>query len=98
MEVHTLTELQYAEPEKDAAYRLYIYGRDGYHSGCQWFRNKPKYPNEEITTEQAKKRVKAAIAQRKEVRITDGGDMLVFHAANGVILHPEKNDDFWEKL
>lgn len=98
MEIHTLTELQYAEPDKDAGYRLYIFGRDGMHSGGRWFRNKPKYPDEEITTEEARKRAKEAIAQKKEVRVTDGGDNLVFHAANGAILYPEDATDFWEKL
>ena len=98
-EIHTLNQLKYAEPVKDASYRLYIYGPDGYHSGGQWFRNKPKYPDEEITTVEAKKRIYEAIAQKKEVRITDGGDMLVFHSIQGGPNYPlGRFDSFWEKL
>ena len=97
-EVHELTQLQYAETG-DGPWCLYIYGRDGMHSGKQWFRKGTvKYPDEEITVEEAKKRVKKAIALKKEVRICDGGDMLVFHAANGKVLCPENAEAFWEKL
>ncbi len=96
-EVVTLTQLQYAEPEKDARYRLYIYGQDGRHSGRQRFCNKPVH-DEEITTEEARKRVKQAIAEKKEVRITDDGDMLVFHAAYGAILYPVPFEDFWSRV
>ena len=98
MELHTLTELQYAEPEKDGSYKLYIYGRDGYHSGAKWFRNKVKYPDEEITSEEARKLVKEAMGKKKEIRITDGGDNIVYHAANGAVLYPDTAEDFWSKI
>jgi hypothetical protein len=97
-EVHELTQLQYAEAG-DGPFALYIYGRDGMHSGKKWFRKgKMKYPDEEITVEDAKKRVKEAIAHKKEVRICDGGDMLVFHAAHGKVIYPNSAEEFWGKI
>ena len=92
-EVHTLTELQYAEIG-DGPWALYIFGRNGMHSGKQWFRKGTvKYPDEEITIADAHKRVKEAVSKKKEVRICDGGDMLVFHSENGVVVYGE---GFWE--
>ena len=94
-EVHTITELQYAEIG-DGPWALYIFGRNGMHSGKQWFRKGTiKYPREEITITDAHKRVKEAISKQKEVRICDGGDMLVFHSANGAVLYGE---GFWEAV
>ena len=94
-EVHTLTELQYAEIG-DGPWKLYIYGADEFHGGGKWFRKgKPKYPDEEITLTEAKKRSDANIAQRLEVKVCDGGDMLVFHSQCGVVLY---GDGFWEAV
>ncbi len=92
-----LTELQYSN-EREGPWRLYIYGPDGYHSGGQWFRKKPKYPDEEITTAQAHNRALVAVSEGKEVRITDGGDMLVFHAKGGKVLYPAEPKKFWEEI
>jgi hypothetical protein len=36
--------------------------------------------------------VRDAMAQRREVRITDPGDMLVFHAVDGKIVWPTQDD------
>jgi hypothetical protein len=95
-EVHELTELQHAEIG-NGPWALYIYGRDGYHSGKKWFRKGPmKYPAEEITAAQAKERVAKAIREKREVRICDGGDMLVFHAQNGMIIYPAIPSEFWK--
>lgn len=94
-EVHTLTELQYAEIG-DGPWALYVYGRSGYHTGKLWFRKGPmKYPDEEITVAEAKKRFDASTAKGLEVRICDGGDNLVFHSQNGKILYGE---GFWEAV
>jgi hypothetical protein len=94
-EVHTLTELQYVD-SGEGPWALYIYGHDGMHSGKKWFRRGTmKYPDEEITIAEAHKRVDEAIAKQYEVRICDGGDMLVFHSACGQILYPESGRDFW---
>ena len=95
VEVNTLTELQYAEVG-DGPWALYIYGRSGYHTGKQWFRKGPmKYPDEEITLAQAKERTEKAISAKREVRICDGGDELVFHSVNGKILY---GDGFWSAV
>lgn len=98
VEINELTELQYASTG-EGPWRLYIFGEDGYHSGTQWFCNgTPKYPDEEITSPEAKTRAQEAIAKGLEVRITDGGDQLVFHSQNGVILYPELGREFWKEV
>jgi hypothetical protein len=94
-EVHTLTELQYAEIG-EGPWKLYIYGEDEFHSGGMWFRKgKAEYPDEEITLQDAKEWADAAMRNKREVRICDGGDMLVFHSVNGVVLYGE---GFWEAV
>jgi len=94
--VHKLTELQYGEDRK-GPFKMYIYEpHSEYHRGGVWFRKKPLYPDEEITTAQAHNRAFAAVAKGLEVRICDGGDMLVFHAKDGKILYPENPKEFWE--
>jgi hypothetical protein len=97
METFTLTDLQYSD-DRRGPFRLYIYRRDGLHDGGQWFRNKPKHPDEEITTGQAHNRTFAAVAKGLEVRITDSGDMLVYHARGGKVLFPNDPKAFWEGL
>ena len=97
-EVHTLTELQFAETG-DGPWALYIYGRAGFHTGKVWFRKGPmKYPDEEITATEAKERVEKASGDGREVRICDGGDMLVFHSERGVVLYPDSAEEFWKAV
>jgi hypothetical protein len=86
--VHSLTQLQYST-DRRGPFKLYVYRPDGFHEGGVWFRPAPKYPDEEITVLEAEKRTLKAIAEGREVRICDGGDMLVFHAKGGKILHRE---------
>jgi hypothetical protein len=94
-EVHTLTKLQYAEIG-DGPWKMYVYNNQGFHSGGIWFRKgKAKYPDEEITISDAKVWAAAAIRNKREVRICDGGDNLVFHSQNGKILYGE---GFWEAV
>lgn len=58
------------------------------HAGGKWFRKGPaKYPEEEIPAHEAVLRAGLAVGHGLEVRIADGGDMLVFHARDGAILH-----------
>jgi hypothetical protein len=80
---------------KDNSWALYIYDANGYHRGPQWFSRKIKYPDEEITIDAAHIRTIEAIANAQEVRVTDGGDFLVFHSIDGEILHGEK---FWDTI
>ena len=75
-----------------------MFRADGYHTGGLWFRRKVKYKGEEIDAETAHKRAAEAIAQGLEVRVTNGGDHLVFHAKHGEIIYPEDPDKFWRKV
>ena len=94
MEFQTLTELQYSVPSWPL--RLFIFHEDGYHRGGIWFEPKPRYPEEgELSTEQALPLILAAIEQGREVRIANGGDLLVFHSVDGVTLFPESWSVFW---
>ena len=94
MHIETLTQLQYSTDRK-GPFALYVYDANGYHRGPQWFRDKPKYPDEEITTAQAHNRAFAANAKQLEVRVTDPGDMLVFHCKDGKVLYGE---NFWHEV
>lgn len=91
-----LTELQYSD-ERTGPFKLYLYNRDGFHSGAQWFEDQPKYPEEEITTFEAFTKATDAVARGYEVRVTDGGDFLVFHADDGKVLYPA-GGDFWKEI
>jgi hypothetical protein len=93
-EVIELTELKHAEVG-NGPWRLYIFGRDGYHSGGKWFRNgKPKYPKEEISFADAKERAADSVAAGLEVRICDGMDEMVFHAVDGKVTY---GATFWNE-
>jgi len=97
-EVHTLTELQYAEIG-EGPWKMYVYNNDGFHSGGMWFRKgKAKYPDEEITLQDAKVWADSAIRNKREVKVCDGGDNLVFHSQNGVTLYPDDGMDFWKEV
>lgn len=96
LEVHTITELTYAEKSGPGPWRLYIYDEHDFHSGGKWFRNgNVKHPDEEISKEEAYQNCVATILLKCEVRICDGGDHLVFHAQNGEVIYGE---NFWEEL
>lgn len=93
MTVHTLTELQYSE-DRQGPWKLYVYEPNSeYHRGGVWFRKgKPEYPDEEIEFAIAKEKCDDAMRDGREVRICDGGDMLVFHAKGDTVLYGET---FW---
>lgn len=93
MPIETLTELQYSQDRK-GPFALYVFREDGLHSGKQWFENTPRYPDEQITTAEAMGRTARAMAAGLEVRITDGGDMLVYHAHGSKVLYGE---NFWDE-
>jgi hypothetical protein len=93
--IHTLKTLQHSE-DRNGPFQLYIFDRAGYHRGGRWFRTAtPKYPDEEITIQKAKLEADEAIKKGFEVRICDGGDMLVYHNRGGKCLHGEA---FWKDL
>lgn len=88
--IHELTTLKYST-DRRGPWKLYVFEPNSkYHRGGVWFRATPKYPDEEITTAEAEKRTSEAIKAKREVRICDGGDMLVFHAENGAVVYGEK--------
>jgi len=69
--------------------------------GIEWVRNLvtdlkiPRLGAYGLTLEQAKERTEKAIGDKREVRICDGGDELVFHSRDGKILYGE---GFWEAV
>jgi hypothetical protein len=95
MPTHTLTQLQYSK-DREGPFALYIYEPDSeYHRGAQWFAKKVRYPDEEITIQKAHELYEKVFTTGREIRITDGGDMLVHHAKNGRVLYGEM---FWKDL
>lgn len=93
---HTLTTLQYSTDRK-GPWVLYLYDNTGYHSGKQWFGKRVRYSEEEITVATAKARAEAHERHGLEVRVTDGGDNLVYHSKNGKVVYPETGD-FWKEI
>ena len=93
--VYTLTDLQHAETG-EGPWRLYIYGKDGYHSGASRFSRTSTMDSENRTIpfEEAKDREHYATKGGLEVRITDTGDMLVFHSQDGKVIY---GDNFWKE-
>ena len=79
-------------------FKLYVYEVDGYHRGGQWFRKSVRYPDEEIIAAVAKEMVDKFMHMKREIRICDGGDMLVFHAKKGKVIYPGNPKEWWESL
>ena len=78
-----------ADPDKNL-YPLYlfIYDENGFHSTGVRLEDKHKLEYAMRTS------IKYALAARREVRITDSGDLLCFHAKNGKIIYDgEKHYD-----
>jgi len=95
MNVIHVTDLKYAELG-EGPWRIYIFDKDGFHSGGKWFRDGAvKYPDEEVGKEEAYQTCMAAVLLKREVRICDGGDKLVFHSKDGSVIHGER---FWGPL
>ena len=93
MGVHTLTKLQYSEDHR-GPWQLYVYSPSGRgYEVKTWFAKQVKFPGEEITFDAAEQIMQTAMKEKQEIRICDGGDMLVFHALNGEVLYGK---DFWE--
>ena len=66
--------------------RLYVYGHNGRHSGGTWLYTEAELHDAMTTV------VKPALADKREVRITDSGDCMIFHAENGRIVWPTAAD------
>ena len=94
-EVFELTDLVHEEEVGKGPWRLYVYQKDGYHSGGQWFTvGRIKYPDEEIPFSLAQDHAQEAMRQGLEVRVCDGNDWLVFHSVDGKTLH---GGTFWNE-
>ena len=95
-EIEELTQLQHAETG-NGPYRLYVYRSDEIHTEGylvpRWQAEDVR--DEEIPWREAELRTEQAVTQRREVRICDGGDNLVFHAVDGEILH---GAHFWKEV
>ena len=79
---------KYPQPERvpdQYPYFLYIYDSNGFHGAGEPLRNKQEL-------DACEGRITDAIKCGLEVRITDSGDFLMFHAAAGRILFPTKQD------
>ena len=95
MAVHTLTTMQYSEDRK-GPWKMYIYEPNSeYHRGGQWFAKRVRYPDEEISVPIAHTLYEQVFAAGREIRICDGGDMLVLHAKGGKVLYGE---NFWNEI
>lgn len=92
---YQLTELQYSNDRK-GPWRLYIYEADGvHHRGGASFGKETD--DEVISIVEAKVKALSAMGAGREVRVTDGGDNLVFHAKGPNILYPATGD-FWKEI
>lgn len=95
MGTYTMTTLQYAEPT-EGPWKLYIFNVDGRTGKSQWFDRKPiGNTSREITAQNAKEQTALAVLERRQVKITDFGDILVFHAVDGKVLHPSDPEAMW---
>lgn len=95
-EIVTLSELQYST-DIHGPLKLYLYDRNGFHRGGQWFARRIRYPEEEIPLDLAQAAAEAWTGRGLEVRITNGTDFLVYHAKDGKMIYPANAAEFWEK-
>lgn len=97
-EIHRLTELVYSA-EISESLKLYVYDRRSEHYyESVWFRRHVRYPAEEIGTHAAKAMALKAIAEGRQVRITNADDFLVFHAQAGQVIYPADAEAFWQQV
>lgn len=68
---------------------LYIYNKDGRYGNPVVI-----HSEEELNSADIKLKIQTAINDKREVRITDPMDLLVFHSENGVILFPPRKQSY----
>lgn len=96
---HNLSEILFADPIRGEDFKLYLYDNDGFHSGAIWFTSgRIRYPDEQIPAEMARGLAEKHMMGGLEVRITNGGDLLVFHSMRGQMLYPTNAESFWSKV
>lgn len=73
-------------PDDEGLYplRLYVFDADGMHDGGKWLRSESQLSDAMAGP------IRVAVEAKREVRITDTGDSLVFHARDGEILFPTR--------
>lgn len=94
MSTYTLTQLVYSQDRK-GPWKLYVYTANGkQYEYISWFSKKPE--DKEISVMEAFEIANiAAIIDKKEVRVCDGGDELVYHSEKGIILY---GNTFWPEI
>lgn len=85
-DVVTLTDLQY-HPDDAPLYpaRLYEFDENGRYG-------RPLVVHNDTELEYHLKRIKPFVEAGREIRITDPGDRLVFHAKDGAVVFPTPED------
>lgn len=73
-----------SQAQRDFPLRLFEYDSSGRYGDSR------KINSEDDLLTAMEVTVKKAIAEKREVRITDTADLLVFHAKDGLILYPER--------
>jgi hypothetical protein len=92
MTTYELVDLQHSD-DRDGPWKLYVYQENGYHTGGVWFYRTPK--NGDMDTMEAMALADIAIEENREVRVCDGGDMLVFHFDGRDVRH---GANFWDDV
>lgn len=85
--------------DRRGSLRLYVFDREGFHSGGSWFGVNCDDPD--ISVARARQHVQLAIEKGLEVRITNASDFLVFHSVDGKVVYPAKPEDaaaFWVEV
>jgi len=98
-----LTEFMYAEPVKGSVMRLYFIDSDGTHHGPIRFTSgdiDQEHKGVLVDVFTASALEMSARERGIETRVTDSGDMLLFHSKDGTILYPKDTSggDFWGKV
>lgn len=99
MSTSILDALQY-DDDRTGILRLYVFHPSGMgYEVRQYFSRHIRYPDEEISVADAREIASAAVAAGKEVRITNCGDLLIFHARAGAVLFPlDGEESFWRSI
>jgi hypothetical protein len=84
------------DDEMSGRLRLYILDHNGNHRGGLLFGPDVTFPDLPVAS--ARRHAEAAMVAGREVRITNGSDHLVFHAADNKVIHPPDAEAFWRDV
>lgn len=86
-EVIHLTQFATAKPVPGELMKLYLFGKDGMHNGRIYFRKQPKSfegdREGELDIREAAMAALVAVGEGREIRVTNGGDELLFRITTG---------------